>query len=112
MNEEVDYGKRLKSVTRRTIVSLASYLVFAVGAVTVIVTGQDDYTKYLMIPLVIAVLVLPRFVVPIDFDGRVPIAQKESAEALLTTRKWITWTRFTYLIVALAILFGITELVG
>jgi hypothetical protein len=112
MSDTIDYEKRLKNVIRRTVISVVAYLVFAIGGVVVIVTGNHDATKFLMIPLVAAVLILPRFPLPIDFDGKVPVAQKEAAEALLNFRRWITYTRGAYLIVALLILFGLPELVG
>ncbi len=110
MSEEVDYEKRLKSVFRRVVISVTCYLVFAIGGVVFITTGQEDLTKYLMVPLVAAVLILPRFPLPFDFDGRVPVAQKAAAESLITWSKWITYVRGAYLFVALGILFGLPEL--
>lgn len=107
-----DYADRLKKIRIRIAVSVVFYVVFALSAIAAIVTDQRDYTIYLLIPLVLSVLILPRETVPPDFDGKVRQSEKPVVETLLATRRWLTITRGAYFFVALAILFGLPELLS
>lgn len=107
-----DYADRLKKIRLRIAISIAIYVVFALSSIALIVTGQTDYTIYLLAPLVASVLILPRFTVPLDFDGKVAESEKETVRTLIATGRWLTYTRGAYFLVALAILFGLPELLA
>lgn len=98
-----------RRVLLRSGVSLAFYILFVVLAV-VHTFVKHPYLNYaVIVPVILAVMILPRAVYP----KKEPTEEEERSfyERLMRIGIWLTYTRAIYLVVAIALLFGLPELV-
>ena len=97
-----------RRVVLRSGVSLAFYILFVVLAV-VHTFVKHPYLNYaVIVPVILAVMILPRAVYPKQEPTE---EERPFHESLPRMGIWLTYTRAIYLVVAVALLFGLPELV-
>lgn len=90
--------------------SVALFIVSMVLASSAILTGNPTSHPFLVGGLLVgSIVVLPRQSVPRSEEAR-DDASDEELEHFRRIRKWLTWTRLVYLIVGIAVFFGLPEL--
>ncbi|QED27948.1 hypothetical protein FRD01_12010 [Microvenator marinus] len=100
--------KQYKQVVWRAGLSLAFFAIFLVLGVMHAFVDYAWVYYGVVVPVVLAVLILPRAVYP---KGEPLPEERVYFERLNRMGIWLTYTRALYLVVALAVLFGLPKLV-
>ena len=93
----------------RIAASVVSFGLFIALAVTWVVTHAESLRLTLLIPLIIAVFVLPRRM-PDEWEGEEPT--DEERDNLERTRKWLSYVRVIYFLVALFVMLVLPEVLN
>ncbi len=93
----------------RTIVSVVLYALFIIFSVSAVLTGTLQEQPFLLGGLLIgSVVILPRTSRRPDDDED---ATQEQVEKMRDVRKWLTWARGAYFLIAVLLWFVLPEIV-
>lgn len=92
----------------RIVFSIVTYGVFVVLAVSWVLTTNPTLKWMMFVPLIGAILTLPRRL-PKQLSDDV-VEGSEAERSLVRTRLWLSYVRLAYFLVALFVMLGLPEL--